>query len=495
LKFVAFPDTDGDYIETRILMPQGTPLEHTEAVVEQLTGALEKVNSEFTPLQPDGQDLVRTVTVQYNQNSSAGEQGPHVATVVADLLSAEIRTGRIDDYLAWWRDLAGIVPDAVSIIYTQSSTRVAGQPIELKLKGDDLDQLKAAARDLQVWFGQFKGVHNLSDDLRSGKPEVKIRLRETASILGVTGQMIASQLRTAYYGTTVTDIQVGPESYEIYVRLDHRDRDSLDDLDDFHITLAGGKQVPIKVVALFETGRGYSSIPRLDGQRTVTVQGDIDTATANASELLSKFKKEYLAEFVQRFKGVTVLVEGQSKETAKTGFSMARAFMIGVVGIFVLLSFQFRSYLEPFVVMVAIPLSLIGAIWGHIFMGLDFCMPSMIGFFSLAGIVVNDSILLVEFIKLRRREGMSIAAAACQASRQRFRAVLLTSVTTIAGLLPLLSEKSRQAQSLIPLSASIVFGLMASTILVLLVVPALYTILGDLGIAAKIEVGAEQQEG
>jgi multidrug efflux pump subunit AcrB len=165
---------------------------------------------------------------------------------------------------------------------------------------------------------------------------------------------------------------------------------------------------------------------------------------------------------------------------------MRRGFLIGIIGVFILLSFQFRSYIEPIVVMLAIPFALIGVVWGHILMGLELCMPSMMGFVSLAGVVVNDSILLVEFIKIRRREGLRIPDAARRASRERFRAVMLTSLTTIAGLLPLLSERSLQAQILIPLATSIVFGLMASTALVLIIVPSFYSILGDLGLAVKI---------
>jgi multidrug efflux pump subunit AcrB len=186
-----------------------------------------------------------------------------------------------------------------------------------------------------------------------------------------------------------------------------------------------------------------------------------------------------------------VAQEGQAKEGAKTGKSLGRGFLLGLVGVFVLLSFQFRSYIEPVVVMVAIPFGLIGVIWGHLLMGLNMSMPSMLGFASLAGVVVNDSILLVEFIKLRRKEGISISRAARQAGRDRFRAVMLTSLTTIAGLIPLLLEKSLQAQILIPLATSLVFGLMASTCLVIFVIPALYSILGDLGVATEIEVDIE----
>ncbi len=487
LKFEAFPDADGNIVEARVLLPQGTPLERTEAVVRRITEAIDTINREWAPSQPDGQDLVLNVIAQYNKNVSAGEQGPHVATVSVDLLGSEIRTVTIDDILGRWREFVGDVPDVISLNYTEPLLPVAGIPIEIRLIGDDLDLLKRGSIEMQAWFNQIKGVFDVTDDLRPGKPEIRIKMREDMAIPGVNAQMIASQLRTAFYGTTVTEIQVGSESYEIDVRLLDADQNSLADLEYFYITLPDGTQTPLGSLATLAPARGYGRISRIDGQRTVTITGELDLQKANAAQIVALLKEEFLPEFESRYPGIRIAIEGQEGETQKTGASLRRGFLIGLVGIFVLLSFQFRSYIEPVIVMLAIPFALIGVIWGHLFMGLNISMPSMMGFASLAGVVVNDSILLVEFIKMRRQDGLSIPDAARQASRERFRAVLLTSLTTIAGLLPLLSEKSLQAKLLIPLAVSISFGLLASTVLVLIILPSFYTILGDFGITAKIE--------
>jgi len=489
LKFRAFPDVDGDVVETRVLLPQGTPLSRTESVVRGITDALAEVNREFAPLQPGAKDLVQNVSVQYNQNADAYEQGPHVVTIKADLLKAETRKARVDDILNRWREKIGEVPDVIFMKFTEPSIGPAGLPIEIRIKGNDIGKLKSAALKMTNWFSRFKGVFDVFDDLRPGKSEIRIRMRKGSKALGLNAQMLAAQLRTAYYGKTVSEIQVGAEAYEIDVRLMQEDQDSMADLEYFHVTLPDGKQVPISSVAVFEKGRGYARIARINGQRTVTVQGNIDAEMTNAAELISMFEKELLPEIREEYPSLRFDTEGESKESAKTGKSLRRGFIIGLIGVFILLSFQFRSYVEPFVVMLAIPFALIGVVWGHILMGLELCMPSVMGFVSLAGVVVNDSILLVEFIKMRRREGKSIPDSACQASRERFRAVMLTSLTTIAGLLPLLSEKSLQAQILIPLATSIVFGIMTSTVLVLIVVPSLYSILGDMGLAAKVEKG------
>ncbi|MGD8931327.1 MAG: efflux RND transporter permease subunit, partial [Chromatiales bacterium] len=347
------------------------------------------------------------------------------------------------------------------------------------LYGADLKQLKAASLELQGWLARYRGVFDLTDDLRPGKPELRLRLREGALALGVDATLVASQLRAAFYGVTASEIQVDNQAYEIDVRLARADRAGLSDLEAFRILTPAGDQIPLSAVASIQRDRGYSRIQRVDGVRTVTLSGDLDTRLNNAREIVNHTQRDFLPQLFERYHGVSAGVEGQSKDTARTGGSMLRSFAIGLVGIFVLLSFQFRSYAEPVVVMLVIPLALMGVIWGHLLMGLPLSMPSVIGFTSLSGIVVNDSILLVEFLKLRAREGLAIVEAAKLASRERFRAVLLTSVTTIAGLTPLLLEKSLQAQILVPLATSIIFGLLTTTLLVLLVVPALFSILSD----------------
>ena len=314
-----------------------------------------------------------------------------------------------------------------------------------------------------------------------------MRLRQGALALGLDATTIASQLRAAFYGVTASEIQVEGESYEIDVRLARDDQATLTDLETFRIVTANGDQIPLSTLVHIESGRGFSRIQRIDGVRTVTVSGDLDPRIANAQEIVNHTRQAFLPDLLKRYPGVRAGIEGQSKQSAKTGASMLRSFAIGLVGVFILLSFQFGCYREPLVVMVVIPLAFIGVIWGHLLMGVALSMPGIIGFTSLAGVVVNDSILLVEFLKRQLSKGHTTVAAAKIASRARFRAVLLTSITTIAGLFPLLLEKSMQAQILIPLAISIIFGLLATTLLVLLVVPALFSILDDFGFTARID--------
>jgi multidrug efflux pump subunit AcrB len=483
VKFSPFPDLDGNVMEARIMLPQGTPLERTEQVVARIDAALEAVNAKLSPAQPGGQPLVRNVTHRFNFNADAGETGPHVATVIADLLDSETRTSRIDDVIKLWREETGDLADVVTLNFTEGTFGPGGRAIDIRLTGRNLDQLSAAARDLGDWLKQYRGVYNVTDDLRPGKPELRITLRDGAATLGIDGRTIADQIRASFYGYKVDEVQLGAESYEINVRLDEESSDSLADLDNFTLTAADGNQIPLSVVAVVEEGRGYSRIRRVDGRRTVNILGELDSRLANSTEILNDTRARFLPQLKERYPDVSTSFEGSNADAGRTQRSMLSGFVLGLIGVYLLLSFQFRSYIEPVIVMIIIPFAFIGAIGGHMLLGLDFTMPSMLGFVALAGIVVNDSILLVNFIKHYHGDTNSVAEAAPLASGARFRAILLTSLTTIVGLMPLLLETSLQAQVLIPLVTSLAFGLLATTVLVLFIVPAVYTILDDFGVA------------
>ncbi|MCC2098383.1 MAG: efflux RND transporter permease subunit [Hyphomicrobiales bacterium] len=484
VKFRAFPAIEGDTTEARILLPQGTPLARTQAVAEHVVAAMKRIDTRYSPDQPDGKRLVRNITISYNKNVDSFETGAHVATVTVDLLQAEIRKTSMTQVIADWRRETGSIADVVFIKFNEPAAGPAGLAIDLRLAGRDLTELKAASRELTGWLRRYKGVRDLTDDLRPGKPEVRVRLKPGASSLGVDTDMIVTQMRGAYLGTIVNKIQVGPEQYEIDVRIRRTEKDSIDDLRNFTISIGGGRRVPITDVADLDYGRGYARIQRIDGIEAVTIQGDVDTRLGNASAIVSDTQKRFIPGLLKRYPGVRFSVKGQNDEARKTQVSMLRGMIVGLVGVFILLSFQFRSYIEPVVVMAAIPLALVGVVYGHWIMGLELSMPSLLGFVALAGVVVNNSILLVNFAKIRFNDGMPLAEAARQASRARFRAIFLTTTTTIAGLLPILSETSLQAQVLIPLVTSLMFGLVSSTLLVLMVVPSLYLILDDFGLTS-----------
>ena len=492
--FVAMPELEGDTISARVLLPQGTPLERTRDVVDQLLEGLDAMDAEWTPQQPAGEPLVQGASVRFGQNSDAYESGAHLATVSVDLRTAEERTGRVDDYLASWRRATGTVADVVHLGFVGSSSGQDGKPIEVRLVGEDLDELYAASTELTDYLRTFDGVRNLLSDLRVGKPEERLTMLEGARGLGLDARSIADSVSAAVAGRKVDELQLGPEQVEVEVRLAPRDRDDLDDLSGLRIPLPSGGTAPLSSVARLESDRGWARIARVDARRTVTVRGDLDRARGNSAEILATMQREFVPGLLERHPGLELSLDGESANSAETQGSMATLMLVGLLGVFVLLSFQFGSYTEPLVVMAAIPLSLVGVLFGHWLLDFPFTLPSMLGFISLSGVVVNDSILLVEFLRIARREGISVLAAASRASRARFRAVLLTSSTTIAGLLPLLAETSLQAQIVRGLVISVAFGLLAATVLVLVVVPCLYTILGDLGLLADDQAAHDEPQ-
>jgi multidrug efflux pump subunit AcrB len=479
LKARAFPEIDGDVIQARVLFAQGTPLERTAKYVNRLVAAAEAVNQELTPKQPGGQKLIAHTSVLYNTNADAGESGPHVATVSLDLLGAEIRTATIDEVIHQWREKVGQIPGAIALAFKEPAIGPGGLPIQIRLQGQRLQDLKMASTRLMNWLYQYQGVFDLYDDLRPGKPEFRVTLKPGARAKGFTARSVSDQLRAAFYGATASEIIVGDQAYEVNVGMADRDRAGVACLEQFFLMGPAGDRVPLTAVAEIVQDRGYAGIRRVDSIRTVTITGDLDTAVANAADIIAHTRQNFLPQLKNDFPDISMELEGQAKEMKASMGGMVTAMLIGLFGIFCLLSFQFKSYQEPLVVMVTIPLAFIGVVWGHLALGLELAMPSIMGFISLAGIVVNDSILLVTFVKAHTARGQDVVTAGKLASRERFRAVMLTSVTTIAGLLPLMAERSLQAQILIPLACSIVFGLMVSTVLVLVVVPSLYAILGD----------------
>jgi multidrug efflux pump subunit AcrB len=489
LKYRAFPDLESDIIQSRILLPQGTTIELTDEIVSEVVSALEQLDDEFSERQSNGQRMVRNVSILYNVNVDAFENGPHLATISADLLPAEERTGTVDEMIGRWRELVGDLPDVISLKFTDKERGVAGKAIDLRIQGGQLVTLKQASLELQGYLAGFSGIADLSDDLRPGKPEVRISMKKSAGSFGVTARSIAEEVRGALHGGTGTEVLLDGEPHDLTVRLAASDRSSIDDLRYLDVRTADGNLVPLSAVADIVETRGYARIHRVNGQRTITVQGAIDTNVANAREIMGTLKKNFIPQLKKKYPGIRFSSQGQDKDTSDTGNSLMTNLLVGLIGVFLILAFQFRNYVQPFAVLLAIPMGLIGVVWGHLALGLDLTMPSLVAYATLAGVVVNDNILLVTFLKERLAAGESVAEAGKQAARDRFRPIVLTSLTTVAGLLPLLSETSTQAQLLIPLVASLAFGLVTATVTSLLLVPAFFVVLDDVGLLGVQSTG------
>ncbi|WCN15249.1 AcrB/AcrD/AcrF family protein [Marinomonas mediterranea] len=487
LQFSAFPDIDGDVLQARLLMPSGTPFAHTRDAVARIESALEETNLLLST--DESSDLVKSVTVTYGENPDYSDEGANLAMISVDLLGAELRNTSIQRFADTWRKQVGDLPHMLTLTFKEPQLGPQGRAIDIRLYGDDSELLASAARDLKHWLAGYPGVQNILDDMRPGKVEYSLSLKQGATALGISSGMIANQLRAAFQGSTMLETYRGLEDLDITVELSDESKNDFSDFDNFPIIHPEtNKAIPLSALVDIEQTRGLAVINRINNQKTVSVFADVDATHNTAKAVIGELNHTWLDQFSERYPTLTYTIEGEVKNATITQTSMKRAFILGMIGVFFLLSFQFHSYVEPIIVLVAIPFTLIGVIWGHFLMGINFSMPSLMGFISLAGIVVNDSILLVQFVKSHVKKGMAVHDAAAKASYERFRAVLLTSITTIAGMTPLLFETSLQAQIIIPLATSIVFGITASTILVLFVLPCIYSILEDLGVA-KPEAG------
>ena len=483
--FVFMPKGESDWIIAELTYPLGTPATLTEETIGLLERSAFDLNAEFQDRLDDDNPLVT------NTNALVGAIprrdwkppvfGGHCGEVWLELRpSSERPRVSVNDVTTRWRQQVGEIPGVEQLSFYTIAGGPAGNPIEIRLIGDDFQLLQDAAGELKEELRAYPGTFDVADNFKPGKEEQQARIRPGARSLGVTMSDLALQLRQAFHGEEAVRVQRGKDDLKVLVRYAEEDRNRPGSIDRMRIRTADGREIPIAEIAEIRRGRAYSLVRRVDRRRVITVTLDIDENLANASNIVASLDRRFLPDLVKRYPGLKYDLEGQEKRTRESLDSLKKGFSLALMVIYLLLASQFRSYVQPVIIMMAIPFGLIGAIIGHLIMGLSFTIISIFGIVALSGIVVNDSLILIDFINRATRGGMPVEDAVLQSGRARFRPVLLTSITTVAGLLPLLLERSFQAQFLIPMAVSISFGLIAATFLTLLYVPALYLIVNDL---------------
>jgi hydrophobic/amphiphilic exporter-1 (mainly G- bacteria), HAE1 family len=478
-----FPKVESDTIKAAVKLPTGTPFERTEQVVRELTRSAKQLNEQFTTA--TGEPLVLRVYSLLGQQSgrSGGDSGGHVGEVVVELLPTEKRGPRLRSEVitSQWRKNAQRPPEALSWTFGAFRGGPGGTPLEVRVLADSTDQAKAIAEKVKQRLATFDGVFDIEDDALPGKRELRIVPTRAAYTLGVDQQILAAQLRDAFYGNESIEIQRGRDEVKVMVRYPEGRRRSLSNVEDKRIRLPDGSEIPFTELADVSIERGYTTLRRVGGKSVVTVQADVDEDVANAEQILTALQGEgFFAQAVEGVPGASVDLRGQRQQRTESLGSLRVWFPVALLGVYTILATIFRSYLQPIIVMVAIPFGLIGATIGHWVLGFDVTLLSMFGMVALSGIVVNDSLVLIDMVNNRVREGDGIVAAVAEGARARFRPILLTTVTTVAGMTPLLAEQSFQAQFLKPMAVSITFGLSFATLLTLLVVPCLYLIGNDI---------------
>ena len=485
--FQFFPPIEGNRVYATLEMPRGVSVETTLAAAIRIEQAAEQLRAELdaqhAPDQPSTiTNVLSSIGTFIPRNGPPRPEGAgqsHFAEIALELVPlAERNEMSSRDIALRWRELVGAIPDAVKLNFSADAFS-AGDPIDFQLLGRDVDELRTAATELRGELARYDGVIDIADSFRSGKQEIQLTLLPNARSLGLNLRDVAQQVRFAFYGAEAERIQRGQDDVRVMVRYPAAERRSLGNLEDMYIRTAAGVEVPFSSVASFTIGRGYSSIRRIDGQRVVDVTADINRELISPEAVIGSIRRDTLPTILANHPGVTVSLGGEQEERAKAMLGLAQSAVLALFLIYMLLAIPLRSYLQPLVIMSVIPFGAVGAILGHFIMGWPLVFFSILGIIALSGVVVNASLVLVDYVNRRRREGVDLVSAVSMAGVVRFRPIVLTSATTFVGLLPLLAMANPSTAFIIPMAISLAFGVLFATGITLILVPCLYLIAED----------------
>ncbi len=480
VKFQVFPKIDGYVISSTVEFPDGTPAAVTEAALQRIEQAFVRVAAR-TPTK-SGEPMIqkRLSLVGQTLGEAMGRTGPNLGSVQIILLDSARRGIHSNDLMILWEKEIGAIPGARALSFHGLSSGPAGADIEIWLQGDDMRALVDAAGSLQQKLRTYQGVFQVRSDYSPGKNELRLSLKPEARTLGLTVEELARQVNAGFFGMEPFRLQRGEDDIRVKVRYTKLERSRLTDFYGMRIRLPDGGMVPLRSVADIDFGPGYSTITRTDGQRRIAVSAEVDPKQTNSREIVADLEAGFFRKLQARYPGLHISLQGEKKNMRDSFASLKVTFPLAVVGIFVIIATIFRSYIQPLVILVTVPFGIIGAVIGHLVFGYTLSMMSMFGMVALTGVVVNDAIVLIERINENLAEGMPFFEAIRQAGSRRFRAILLTSLSTVGGLAPLIMETDMQARFLIPMALSLAAGVTFATALTLVLIPSLLAIVNDM---------------
>jgi multidrug efflux pump subunit AcrB len=483
MKFTFMPAIESDVIVARAELPFGAPVERTRAVQERMVAVAQELVQEN-----GGNAILRGLFAHVGAagmmgggpGGVQGQSGGHLTEAAVYLVPIDQRSISAAEFARKWRERLGEMAGVDRIALQFETASSGGKPISVELSHPDIQLLEQAATRLADRLRAFPGVHGIDDGVAGGKPQIDLELKPEARALGLTEMDLARQLRSAYFGAEAVRQQRGRDEVRTYVRLPLEERQSEYGFEQMIVRTPQGGEMPLAQAAWIARDRSYTSIERVDGRRTVTVEADVDQAVTNAQEVNRDLGATLLPALGQEFPDLTHSFGGEQEQQAEIFASLKRNGLLALFVMFALLAAVFRSYIQPLIIMSAIPFGFIGAVVGHIIFGYDLSLMSMLGVVALAGVCVNDSIVFVDAVNHFRQSGMAPRAASVEAGAARFRPILLTSITTFGGLMPMLLETSLQARFLIPMAISLACGVMFATFTTLILVPSLYLIIEDM---------------
>lgn len=480
VKFVLFPEQDSPYIQAGVEFPQGTPIDITTRAVKRTEEALHEVAAKIEATgEPPVIKNIYSLIGQGGDIFESRDSGTHFGLIRVELYQSDERDFHSRELLARWQKATGIIPGTIAQTFETQEQGPPGAPIQVWLKGNDIEAMKAAAADLKEQLRTYDGLYQIQDDYREGNREIQVDLKPEARGLGLTLGDLAEQVYSGFFGEEAIRLQRGRDDIRVKVRYTTEERDTLADLEQVRIRTPDGHEVPFFSVANVEFGRSVASVTRVDGRRNISVSAEVDEARQNAEEVLADLEATYMPEFEAKYPGVDWSFEGAKQDSNEAFGAVAIGFPMAMFAIFVVVATIFRSYIQPFVILVTVPFGITGAIYGHLALGLPLTMFSVFGMVALAGVVVNDAIVLIEAVNHRIAEGMPVLDAICDGGARRFRAILLTTISTSGGLAPLILETDFAAQTLIPMALSVASGVLVATVFTLILIPSLMGILSD----------------
>ena len=486
--FTFLPKVEGDLITAQLKMPVGTPVAETERVTRHLASIAESLMEEETAKMEEPIDVSRGLYEEVGAASfiggdpseeGAGNEGSHLATVMVYLVEANQRDFTTADFVQEWRDRIGEIPGIDSLTFAYEVGVEPGAPVDIQLIHKDVPTLEAAAERLASEIASYSGLRDIDSGVTKGKEQIDFRLTDEAIAQGLTEFELARQVRAAFFGSEAVRQQRGRDEIRVYARRPLEERQSLYNVEEMVVRTPQGGEMPMRQAAEIERGRAYTVITRTDGRRNISVTADVANEQANANDINAEIQLRELPQLLADVPGLTFSLGGEQERQAETMQALLLGFILALIVMYSMLAIVFRSYSQPILVMSAIPFGMVGAVVGHVIMGYELSVMSMMGLVALSGVVVNDSLILIVSINRYREQGMSMWDAVVAGGARRFRPILLTSLTTFFGLFPMILEPSVQARFLVPMAISLGFGVLLATFIMLLIVPCTYLILED----------------
>jgi multidrug efflux pump subunit AcrB len=462
VRFVFFPSIPSDFMVASFELEPGSSLEQRDNVLNTLREAMHRMDEKVA--QDTGERVIKH-SIAFDNGNLGGE-------IFAELTKGETRTLTDFEIQDMWREELPEIPGVKSFNINSPGGPGGGSDLSFEFSSGDIKALRAISDELKEALDAYEGVTDINDTFSGGSEEIQLALKPQADALGITLQQLGQQVRFGFYGAEVQRIQRDDEEIKVMVRYPRAERSSIEHLENMRVRAPNGQEIPFEQVATFTVGQ--------DGKRSVTVTAAVDKALMDPSEVTNDVIDKLMPDLLERYPNVEFQLQGNSKEQADAMLSLMKGLLFALFAIYTLLAIPLKSYSQPFIIMSVIPFGIVGAIIGHLVLGMAVSVLSICGIIALSGVVVNDSLIMVDFVNRARKEGFSLMEAAISAGTQRFRAIILTSLTTFMGLMPIVFEKSLQAQIVIPMAISLAFGILFATIITLLLVPALYLILNDL---------------